>query len=224
MMVVLMWISLLILAIPGAIGAQEGTTDVNIEKYIEFRLEFDHGDKLHIEAVIDSSPYPVSIFLMKGEEAYQDWTDSEDVDVQSILDGDNVSDMTVAFQVIENFSLDNTTHFDMKIDIGERDTYFLVIALHRESTMSTEEILSRASEVQYSVEWRIEEKNVPYELLGLAAIFFLVGIGFLVAYYMSRKRKMGSEEMEEEEEATFERRRDPPRPVPGDRKRAPPMR
>jgi hypothetical protein len=212
---------ILLLSIHGADGAEEGFTNVDIEKYIEFRLEFDHGDKLHIEAEIIASPYPITIILMKGEEAYQDWTESEDVDIQAILDGDNVSNMNIAFEVIENFSQQNTTNFQEEIDIGEKDTYFLIIALHRESSMSTEDVMSRASQVQYRVDWKIEEKDVPYELLALAAFFFLAGVGFLVAYYISRKKHLESMEMEEEEARPPMER--PPRP-PMERRHAPPMR
>jgi len=217
-------LGVIVLLLPSGIeGAQEDTADVNIEKYIEFRIEFDHGDKLHLKATIDASPYPVSIFLMKGETAYKNWTDSEDVDVQAIKEGKNVSNMNVAFQVIENFSIQNTTSFNEEIDIGDRDTYYLIIALHKEASMSTEDVLARASAVEYSVEWQIKEKDVPYELLALAALFLIAGIGFLVAYFINRKRQMESME-EEEETPTPERRREPPVRDGRERRRAPPMR
>lgn len=213
----------LLLALPCAVAVQEGSTDVNIERYIEFRIEFDDGDKLHLEAEVDASPYPVSIFLMKGEEAYQDWTESEDVDIQAIMDGENVTDITVAFQVVENFSENNTYRFENSIDIGEQDTYFLIIALHRDSSMTTSEVMSRASEVQYKVDWEIIEKDVPWGLLVLAGFFLIAGVGFLTAYFISRRRYLA--DMENETEGRSEETRRPaPRGPIHERRRAPPMR
>lgn len=213
----------LMLSLPETDAVQEGSTDVNIERYMEFRIEFDHGDKLHLKADVVASPYPVSIFLMKGEEAYQDWTESEDVDVQAIINGANVSDMNVAFQVIENFSRDNITNFKESIDIGERDTYYLIIALHRDASMTPEEIMSRASEVQYDVVWEIKEKDVPWGLLVLAAFFLLAGAGFLTAYFISRRKYLAELE-DTQEEPSRQIERSTQREVHHQKRRAPPMR
>ncbi|MGA1793199.1 MAG: hypothetical protein ACMUHM_04550 [Thermoplasmatota archaeon] len=197
---VLIFASLLILLIsstPGAIGAEEGRKDVNIERYIEFRIEFNSGDRLRLEASIEASPYPVSIFLIKGEDAYSDWVESEDVDVQEILDGKNVSDMNVTFQVVENFSERNTTSFDRSIRIGDPDTYFLIIAIYRDSSMTTEEVMSRASQVDYNVDWSIENKEFPWLWVAFSLGLFVVGTGFIIAYIVSRRRYLAQLEAEE---------------------------
>jgi len=191
-------LTLLVISSPGVLGAQEGKEDVNIEKYIEFRIDYSSGDRLHLEARIDASPYPVSIFLIKGEDAYSDWIESEDVDVQAILDGKNVSDMNVTFQVVENFSERNTTSFDRSMNIGDHDIYFLIIALYRDSSMSTEEVMSRASLVDYNVDWHKENKKIPWGYLGLSLLFFLAGSAFIIAYFVSRKRYLAQLEAEDE--------------------------
>jgi hypothetical protein len=213
----------LMISFTGVSATQDGTADVNIEKYIEFKIEFDEGEKLHIEAEIEASPYPVSIFLMKGEKAYEDWTESEDVDVQAIIDGENVTDITVSFKVIENFSEKNTTNFQGSIDIGDQDTYFLIIALHRDSSMTPKDLLSRASEVHYVVEWGVEDKDVPWGLLIPAGIFLIAGIGFIAAYYLTSSRNQIQIE-DTEEERPRDRIGKGSHRIPQDRRRAPPMR
>ncbi|MBN1390651.1 MAG: hypothetical protein JXA22_08430 [Candidatus Thermoplasmatota archaeon] len=213
-------LAFLLVVITMVSGAQEGKTDVNIEKYIEFRMEFDHGERLHLEARVEASPYPVSVFLVKGEEAYSDWVESEDVSVQDILDGKNVSEMNVTYQVIENFSEDNITFFDGSIDIGDRDTYFLIIALYRTSSMSTDEIMTMASEVDYVVDWRVEDSDVPWGLLVFSLVFLILGVGFIIAYFISRSRYR---EKQDPDEGPDECDRRGPAERPGER-RAPPMR
>ena len=196
-MVLISLCALVLSAYPSMTAAEEGTKDVNIERYLEFRMEFDSGDRLHLEATVEASPYPVTIFLVKGEEAYADWIESEDVDVQKILDGKNVSDMNVTFQVIENFSEKNVTSFQRSIDIGDKDTYFLVIALYRDSSMSTEEVMSRASQVQYDIDWKIENKDFPWEIMALAAVIFLTGSAFIIAYFVGRRRYLSRMDQQE---------------------------
>jgi len=195
--------------------AVEGTDDVSIERYIEFEIHFDHGDSLHIEVDILAAPYPITIFLIKGEDAHRQWLETEDVDIGAIKNGTDVSNMTVDFRVIENFSEQNTTSFKKSIDIGEQDTYYLVITLHRYSGMSSEDALSRATEVQYSVDWSIEEKEVPWYLLIFAGILFAIGV-VLIGMYFHSTRKAGSEPMDTEEVS------DDRRPAPPLRRKGPP--
>jgi hypothetical protein len=204
-------------------AAIEDTEDVSIERYIEFEITFDHGDKLHIEAEILASPYPIAVFLIKGADAYEQWLDTEDVDINAIKNGTDVSDMNVSFQVVENFSEQNITSFDKEIDIGEQDTYYFVISLHRYAGMTTEDALTRASEVQYSVDWSIEEKDVPWYLLIFAAILFLIGAVLIAMYFYSIQKARS--ELREMEEAEQVRRplpgRGPPRERPPVRGRGP---
>jgi hypothetical protein len=214
-------ITIIVISAPDALGAQEGRKDVNIEKYIEFEIGYSSGDRLHLEARIDASPYPVSIFLIKGEDAYDDWIGSEDVDVQAILDGKNVSDMNVTFQVVENFSERNITSFDRSIDIGDHDTYYLIIALYRDSSMTTEEVMSRASQVDYYVDWDAENKEVPWGMLGLSLLFFVAGSALITAYIISRRRYLA--QLEAEEEARSEPDRPPVRGFDEGRKSSPPQ-
>ena len=116
----------------------------------------------------------------------------------------------MVFQVIENFSQNNTLHFEKSIDVGEQDTYFLIIALHRDTSMTPEEVMSRASEVQYRVDWEIKEKNVPWGLLILAGFFLIAGVGFLIAFFISRKKYLA--ELESKEEANTRDKRRPIQP------------
>jgi len=214
-------IAVIVISAPEVLGAQEGRKDVNIEKYIEFEIGYSSGDRLHLEARIDASPYPVSIFLIKGQDAYDDWIESEDVDVQAILDGKNVSDMNVTFQVVENFSERNTTTFDRSINIGDHDTYFLIIALYRDSSMTTDEVMSRASQVDYYVDWDTENKEVPWGLLALSLLFFVAGSALIAAYIISRKRYLAR--LEAEEEGPSETDRPPVRRFDEARKAPPPQ-
>ncbi len=212
---------LAVIAIAGAIflmfpvhdaNAVKDTEDVSIERYIEFEIQFDHGDKLHLEAEILASPYPIAVFLIKGQDAYQQWFETEDVDINAIKNGTDVSNMTVSFQVVENFSEQNITSFKKEMDIGDRDTYYLVITLHRYSGMSTEDALTRASEVEYSVDWSIEEKEVPWYLLIFAGILFAIGVVLVGMYfYSTQKARSEVREMEEAEGSTrLPSRRGPP--------------
>ncbi len=222
-MIFLLSLSILILLIPGSTAGLEGTKDVSIEKYLEFRIEFDHGDKLHLEADIQSTSHPLAIFLIKGEDAYNDWVASEDIDIAAIKAGEDISNMTISFKVIENFSKDNTTSFQAEIDIGEKDTYYLIIALHRDSSMTTDEAMTRAAQVVYDINWDMEEKDVPWYLLWVAGVLFIIGV-ILIGMYIYSTIK-AREQMEERG------RDDPPKRTlssgitkgPGNRRRAPPM-
>ncbi|MBN1540044.1 MAG: hypothetical protein JW939_07855 [Candidatus Thermoplasmatota archaeon] len=209
----------------GVSGAQEGTTDVNIERYIEFRIEYDKGDMLHLEARIEASPYPVSVFLIKGEEAYDDWIESEEIDLQDIQEGKNVTEINTTFQVVENFSERNTTFFQRTLNIGEKDTYFLIIALHRDASMTPDDALSRASQVDYIVDWKIEEeglsKGMFLLLVTIAVVLFLAGSALMIMYFIQRRRYLA------EMEANGSDEREGPHPTcvkAGSRgKRAPPL-
>jgi hypothetical protein len=213
----------LLIPFAGAVK-EEGSKTVDIDNPFELdAIEFDHGDKLHLEASIEAAPSPISVLLLKGETAYNAWIESESFDIEEIKSGKNVSGMNISVEVIDNFSQINIMSFNEKIDIGEQDTYYLVIALHRDSSMEPNEVLSMASMVHYDIEWKIEEKDVPWGLLILAAFFLLAGAGFLTAYFISRRRYLSEIENEEEDRHT-ERRNPAPRDPHIERRRAPPMR
>jgi hypothetical protein len=217
--------SLIALLIPSA-GAEreEGTRTVDIDNPFELDpIEFDHGDKLRIDANMEASPSPISVLLMKGDEAYNDWIESESVDIEEIKNGKNVSGMNVSIEVIDNFSKINVTSFEESIDIGERDTYYLLIVLHRDSSMEPNEVLTMASSVTYDIEWNIEEKDVPWGYLILAGFFLLAGAGFIAAYLISRRRYLA--EMESGNDDLIKDQARSPRDRPDrERRRAPPMR
>lgn len=207
-------------------GAQEGTTDVNIERYVEFRIEYNQGDRLHLEARIEASPYPVSVFLIKGEDAYDDWIESEEIDLQAIQEGKNVTEVNVTFMVVENFSERNTTLFHRTLNIGEKDTYFLIIALYRDAAMTPEEALSRASQVDYIVDWEIERDGLSRGMLlflvTIAIVLFLAGSAFIILYFIQRRKYLAEMEAEMDEgRRNVSPKIDAGRP-PG--KRAPPLR
>lgn len=210
----------------GINGAQEGTTDVNIERYVEFRIEYNQGDRLHLEARIEASPYPVSVFLIKGEDAYDDWIESEEIDLQAIQEGKNVTEVNVTFMVVENFSERNTTLFHRTLNIGEKDTYFLIIALYRDAAMTPEEALSRASQVDYIVDWEIERDGLSRGMLlflvTIAIVLFLAGSAFIILYFIQRRKYLAEMEAEMDEgRRNASPKIDAGRP-PG--KRAPPLR
>ncbi|MFO8051321.1 MAG: hypothetical protein R6V01_06440 [Thermoplasmatota archaeon] len=169
-------------------AAETGTDVVNIETYIEFRIDFESGDSLELRAEVLSDPYPISVFLLKGEDAYDDWVESETVDIDAIRNGSVSMNRTSSFQVIENFSEKNTTSFKNSVKIGEHDSYFLIIALHRNDDMEVQDLLDRATRVSYEVDWEVNEKELNLTLLIIAIIFFIMGSVLLVLYFISWKR------------------------------------
>ncbi|MEA3558176.1 MAG: hypothetical protein U9R75_02885 [Candidatus Thermoplasmatota archaeon] len=207
-------------------AVEEGSDVVNIETYIEFRIEFDSGDTLHLDAEASSEQYPISVFLLRGQNSFDDWIESETVDIGSIKNGSSSMNRTSSFQVIDNFSFQNTTSFENSIDIGEHDTYFLIIALHRDSKMDTDDILSRATQVEYKVDWSIETKSLNVPLLIVAIVLFIIGIVFIAFYYISYSRaKMALEEEAEVEKDRKPRPRGPPMRIDRGRGgRSPPLR
>jgi hypothetical protein len=202
---------------------EEGSKTVDIDNPFELEpIEFDHGDRLHLEVSIEAAPSPISVLLLKGEDVYQSWIESESIDIDEIKNGQNVSGMNISIEVIDNFSKINVTSFSEQIDIGEQDTYYLVIALHRDSSMEPNEVLSMASMIYYDIEWEIEEKDVPWSLLILAAFFLLAGAGFLTAYFISRRRYLAG--LENERDGHPERKEHTPRGPHPERRRIPPRR
>ncbi len=191
---------------------------VDIDQYITIRIEFDEGESMSLKAEISASDDPISIFLIKGEEEYQGWKDTEEIDIDAINAGENVTSGNGTFIVIENFSASNVTSFTESISIGEKDVYYLVIVIFREAGMSKADILSRGSTVEYNVEWDEEIKEVPYYLIPIAILFALIGIGLLILYFRSNKQDEGGPE--EEEDLVHSRRS----PMPPSGRRAPPMR
>ena len=95
--------------------------------------------------------------------------------------------MDMTYQVVAGFSKQNVTIFDETITIGDHDTYYLVIILYRDAEMDPLEVLtSRATLVNYVVEWNVENKYVPYYLIPVAVLFFLIGAGLLAYYFWPR--------------------------------------
>ena len=189
---------------------------VDIDQSITIKIEFDEGESMSLDAEITASKDPVSIFLIKGEEEYQVWRETEDIDIQAIMAGENVTSGNGTFIVIENFSESNVTNFSESMSIGEKDTYYLVIVIFRETGMSKADILSRGSTVDYNVEWNEETKEVPYYLIPVAILFALLGIGLIIFYFRSNKQ----DEKGHEEEDPIHRGRSP---LPPSGRRAPPM-
>lgn len=177
-----------LLSIPGEGAKERGFEDVNIEKFLEFRIDFTEGDRLKLEMDLISDPRPVSIFLIKGEQSYREWIDSEYVDVSAIKNGTDVTNVSISFTVVENFSIQNTTSYSNSISIGEKDAYFLIIALHRDAGMSTEDVLTRATVVSYDIRWKIEEREFDLNLCIAAVGIFIVGAVMVgIAIYLGRK-------------------------------------
>ena len=197
-----------IILLPGWSGeVAEDSEDVDIDSYIVIKIEFSSGDSMNVDAEISASGDPVTIFMIKGDDDFDQWKETEEVDIQAIMAGENVTDSSDEFRVIENFSMKNTTQFSGSISLGDRDNYYLVIVIHREEGMSKEDILSRGSRVSYNVEWKTEEKELNYWLLAIAAFIGLIGIGLIVFYFKDRNER--EEEVVEPE--PISRRTPPPR-------------
>jgi hypothetical protein len=203
------------------VDAGENKIDVvNIETYVQITIDFFDGDSLHLEADITAQPYPVSVILIKGEDSFNDWIESETVDVEAIKNGSQPQNRTDTFVVIENFSKKNITEFSPSIDIGEHDTYYLIIALYRESGMDINDLLGRATEVNYAVDWEVESKELNVTLIIIAVVSFFIGLVFLVLYFISRARAMEEGEIEENEDPGEKKRQ----PSIDTRRRSPPLR
>lgn len=209
-----------ILLLSGVNGEMvEESKDVDIDSYIVIEIEFSSGEKMDLEAEITASNDPISLFLIKGSEDFNKWKDTEEVDIQAIMAGENVSGENNLFRVILDFSEKNTTEYTNSISIGDQDTYYLVIVIHREEGMSKEDILSRGSRVHYKVTWEEEEKELNIQLLIIAGFIGLIGIGLIIFYF---KTKDDGEEKEEEPPRGHERPERPERPIRAPRERTPP--
>lgn len=193
---------LIVMLAPAVSGERvEDSADVDIDRYITVEMVFDEGDHFDIEATVTSSRDPVSVYLFKGEQDLQMFIDTEEVDIDAIKAGENTTDSNNTFRVIMDFSRENVTSFQESISIGEKDTYYLVIAIHRVSGMSKEEVLGLGTRVNYKITYEEVEKDVPYYLIPIAALVFIIGIGLIVLYF-----RMGSKEAENEKEAPIPER------------------
>ncbi len=188
--------------------------DVDIDSYITLKMIFDSGESLEIDATITASPDPITVFLIKGDDEFEKWKSTEDIDIDAIMNGEEVPVTNSTFVVINSFSETNTTFFESSISIGEKDTYYLVIVIHRDVNMTKEEILSLASRVDYIVTFEEKEKDVPYYLIPIAILVFILGIALIVFYLRSVRKES---HMEEEEPPSRSR-------APPPRGRAPPFR
>ncbi len=207
-----------ILLLPSASGEiKKETSLIDIDHYEETWIGFDSGDSIRITVRTGATEYPISVFLLKGKEARSAWIESEEVDLEAIKAGEGVPDQNTTFQVVSPFSKRNVTSFDGSITLGEHDDYYVVIALYRDSNMSTEEVLEMATLVDFEVEWEINEKEVPWYLLIIAVALFIIG-GALVMIYFWRG---GEEEQEYDEGPSRTHGRGAPG---GDVRRAPPRR
>lgn len=199
-----------ILTLPSASAETiEDSEDVDIDTYITEEINFNDGEAIDIDVTIAADPDPVSVFFIKGEEEYERFRSTEEIDIDKILAGEEVPQSNATFRVVGDLSMKNTTFFQGSLKIGEKDTYFLVIVIHRTEDMSKEEILSRASRVDYILKYEIEEKNVPYYLIPIAVIIFLIGLG-LIVFYVRSVRKESSEMPEPRRMEPERRRRTPP--------------
>ncbi len=206
---------MMLILIPFASGKTiDESQDVDIDSYITLEMIFDSGESLEIDATITASPDPITVFLIKGEDEFEKWKSTEDIDINAIMNGEDVPATNSTFVVINSFSETNTTFFESSISIGEKDSYYLVIVIHRDVNMTKEEILSLASRVDYIVTYEEKEKDVPYYLIPIAILVFIIGIA-LIVFYLRSVRK---ESQVEEEEPSIRCRRPPPRG------RAPPFR
>jgi hypothetical protein len=186
----------------------DDSEDVDIDTYITEEIKFKDGEAIDIDITITADPDPISVFFIKGEEEYERFKSTEEIDIDKILAGEEVPQTNSTFLVVGALSMKNTTFFEGSLKIGEKDTYFLVIVIHRTEDMSKEEILSRASRVNYILKYEIEEKNVPYYLIPIAVIIFLIGLGLIVFYVRSVRKE--SSDLPEPRRMEPERTRRPP--------------
>jgi hypothetical protein len=203
-------IILMIMVLPlASADTIEDSADIDIDTYKTIEIEFKDGESLELKAIITADPDPVTVFLIKGDQEYQKWKETEDIDINAILAGENVTSSNSTFKVIQSFSQENTRFFEGSLSIGEKDTYYLVITIHREEDMSKDDILSRAARVDYIVEYKEKEKDVPYYLIPIAVIIFLIGLVLIVIGV----RSMRADSTEPEEKVPERRppvRRSPP--------------
>jgi len=180
---------LLILIVPADAQGQREKDQalVNIENFKFFRIDIGDGEKVHIDARIEALSYPVSVILIKGQDEFDRFVATDSVDVEQIKGG-NISDFNDTFIVIRDLSEPNTLMFERSMVIGEPDSYFLVIMLYRDSTMDPEEVLTtRATLVNYDVEWYEAEKSVPYYLIPIAIVALAIGAALLAYYFWPRR-------------------------------------
>jgi hypothetical protein len=155
---------------------------VNIEAYKYFEIQVAKGDDVRITARVEALSYPVSVFLIKGKAEFDKFVESDLVNVDDLRKG-NISEIDDTFTVVSSFSIAQTELFDETITIGDADTYYLVIMLYRDASMDPDEVLtSRATLVNYDIEWTKVRNNVPWYLIPIALIIGAIGIG-LIAYY-----------------------------------------
>ena len=216
-------IAILMVAMIGLVLPQAGaekevrTAIVDIDHYEETLMEFRSGDNIKITVRAGDTDYPISVFLLKGEEARSAWVESEEVDLEAIKAGQGVPDQNTTFQVVSPFSRRNVTSFDGSITIGEHDDYYLIIALYRDSSMSTDEVLhERTTQVDYEVEWKISEKEIPWHIALFAVAFFALGVLLIILYFWKGKEE---EEADDDGAPPHARGR---APYGGDIRRAPP--
>jgi hypothetical protein len=199
----------LLVPITSAETVERRNVPINIEKYEVQEIEFSSGDRITIALELRSYSYPVSVLLFKGDEDYDEFVRTDEVDIEAIKNGEDVDLENVSYRVVGGFSARNVTEYDHSISLSEHDTYYVVIILYRDEDMSYQEILTtRATTVDYVLEYETDSKNVPYYLIPVAVILFIIGIVLIVYYF--RARKKAEESLDEEYPRYGDRRRDNP--------------
>ncbi|MDG6225113.1 MAG: hypothetical protein QCI82_06325 [Candidatus Thermoplasmatota archaeon] len=180
--------SIILIALSGAVTGEriEEQKLVNIENYEHIRIDFTKGEALRVSARVEALSYPISVMLIKGDSEFERFQEIDHLEADEIRRG-NITDMDMTYQVVAGFSKQNVTIFDETITIGDHDTYYLVMILYRDADMDPLEVLtSRATLVNYVVVWNVENKYVPYYLIPVAILFFLIGGGLLAYYFWPR--------------------------------------
>ena len=202
----------------------EERTYIDIEQYEEKRIDFDSGDRITISLKITSYAYPVTVMLIKGEEDYRSFKDTDFIDIEAIKNGEEVDFDNVSYRVVGGFSARNVTEYDNSLSLGDHDTYYVLVILYRDRNMSYNEILTRTTTVDYRLEYEVENKEVPYYLIPIAGFLLIAGLGLIGFYFWPRDR----EDDEESDEASENMRRSQDRPrrtsEPPGRGKAPPFR
>jgi len=170
-------------------GTFEDQSVVDIERYVDIPILKDGSDPLEISAEITSLNYPITILLIKGDEEYEKFRQSDLVDLSEIEKG-NLTDPVIPVTIVSGFSAMNVTRFIQTIRISDRDSYHLVIMLYRDSSMDPDEVLTtRVTLVNIKVEWDEVVNQVPWFLVPVAIILAIIGIALVTYYFWPRKKE-----------------------------------
>jgi len=170
-------------------GSVKDQALINIESYTHVRVDFQDGEALELSASIQSLSFPINVLLIKGEAEFARFRTSEEFDLISAREG-NISELDDTITYVREFSKLNITDFSDRMRIGEHDSYFLVIMLHRDLSMDPQEVLSSmATLVNYDVSWTVLERELPFLLIAVMVLFLLLGVA-LIGYYLWQRSRM----------------------------------